>query len=53
MDPKLLLPLLAIVFGALALWNFWRHGRAHLAARTWGLMALLFAAVTWWLHRAA
>lgn len=53
MDPKVLLPVLALVFGGLAGWHFWRHGKGHLAARTWAVIAVLFAAVSCWLHRAA
>lgn len=49
MDPRWLFPLLALVFAVLALRA---RGRAGGAARTWGLMALIFAAVAAWLHLA-
>jgi hypothetical protein len=53
MDPRWLLPLLAMVFAALALHKTWRSGASHPAVRTWALMALIFAAVAAWLHRSA
>ena len=37
MDPKLLLPVLAVVFGLLATWQFWRHHDLPPAGRSWAL----------------
>ena len=53
MDPRWLMPLLAVVFATLALHKAWRAGASHPAVRTWALMALIFAAVAVWLHRGA
>jgi len=50
-DPKLLLPLLALVFAGLAAGQFWRQRSLQGAARTWAIVAVSFAAVSLWLHR--
>lgn len=50
MDPRWLLPLLAIVFAVLALVRRVRSGHWHGAARTWVLIAIIFGAVSLWLH---
>ncbi len=47
MDPRWLFPLIAVVLAVLALRA---RGRPGGAARTWGLMALIFGAVSAWLH---
>jgi hypothetical protein len=49
MDPRWLFPLLAALFLAAALWRGGRLRRVDPAVRTWGLLALLFAAVSAWL----
>lgn len=51
MNPRWLLPALALVFALMALWRTLRHGRIDPASRTWFTMALIFAAVSFWLHR--
>lgn len=53
MDPKILFPGLALVFGLLAVRQLMQHGLGHPAARTWATLALLFAAVSAWLCFAA
>lgn len=50
LQPASLLPLLALVFAALALWRRMSEGDWRGAARTWGLLALMFGAVSLWLH---
>lgn len=50
MDPRLLFPVLAVLFAALAGWQFWRTRRWRGGAAAWGWMALCFAAVSLWLH---
>ena len=55
MDPKLLMPLLALLFAGLAAGQVWRQRqrqrRLQGAARTWAILAVSFAAVSLWLHR--
>ena len=53
MDPKLLMPLLALLFAGLAAGQVWRQRQRRLqgAARTWAILAVSFAAVSLWLHR--
>ena len=53
MDPRWLMPLLAVVFAVLAIHKARRAGLAHPAVRSWALMALIFAAVAVWLQRGA
>ena len=53
MDPKLLLPVLALVFGLMATGSWWRHSRLPPAGRSWALLALIFAGVSLWLHARA
>ncbi len=50
MNPRWLMPLLALLFAALALWRMGRVGRIDPGARTWGLLAALFGLVSVWLH---
>lgn len=50
MDPKAVWPVLALAFGLLAAWQIRRAGNGRGAARTWALMAVLFTAVSLWLH---
>ena len=52
MDPKLLMPLLALLFAGLAARQVWRQRRLQGAARTWAILAVSFTAVSLWLHRA-
>lgn len=51
MNPLSLFPLLAVAFGLLAAWQFARLRRFGPAVRTWLLLALIFGAVSLWLHR--
>jgi hypothetical protein len=50
MDPSWLFPILAAVFLVLGLGHRLRAGRPHPAQRTWFLLALIFGAVSVWLH---
>ena len=50
MNPRCLMPMLALAFGALGLWRAVRAGPRDPAARTWLLMAAVFAFVGLWLH---
>ena len=50
MDPKQLFPVLAAAFAALAVVDALRKRRLTPAARTWVLLALVFAAVSAWLR---
>ncbi|MBP6337919.1 MAG: hypothetical protein KA375_10000 [Vitreoscilla sp.] len=50
MDPVWLFPLLSLGFGLAAAWRALRGGRMQGAARTWALLALIFGAVSVWLH---
>lgn len=52
-DAKVMWPLLALAFGLLAAWQGWRQGHGRGAPRAWGLLAVIFAAVSLWLHRGA
>ena len=52
MDPRQLFPVLAAVFVLLALVSGLRRGHWRGAPRTWLLMALIFGAVSVWLHLA-
>ncbi len=52
MNPRWLLPLLAIVFAGLALQKARLQGRSHPAVRAWALLALSFGLVSVWLHTA-
>jgi hypothetical protein len=49
MDPRRLFPLLAVVFLAAALVRALRVKRVDPAVRTWGVLALVFGAVSAWL----
>ncbi len=53
MDPRWLFPLLAAVFTVLTTVRVLRARRLDPAARTWALLALIFAAVAAWLHGVA
>jgi hypothetical protein len=49
MQPVSLFPWIALAFACASLWS-WRRQRSFSgAARTWGLMALIFALVWAWL----
>ncbi len=50
MNPNELFPVLAAVFAALSVLSGLRRGQWRGAPLTWGLMALIFAAVSAWLH---
>jgi hypothetical protein len=49
-DPKWLFPVLAIVFAVVAGIRFVRDRRYGPAVRTWVILAIMFAAVSAWLH---
>lgn len=53
MDPRTLFPWLALGFALLAAWRVLRERRLGPASRTWALLAVVFAAVSWWLHARA
>ena len=53
MDPIILLPVLAVLFGVMTAWQFWRYRKLTPAARAWGLIALTFGLVSLWLRRGA
>jgi hypothetical protein len=50
MDPKWLFPVLAILFAVVAAIRFMRERRFGPAVRTWLILAMMFAAVSAWLH---
>lgn len=50
MDPAWLFPLLSLGFGLAAVWRLRRAGQLQGAASTWALLALIFGAVSAWLH---
>lgn len=50
MSPLWLFPVLAVVFGVAGVWRWSRGGPARVAARAWLLLALIFGAVSVWLH---
>ncbi len=50
MSPLWLFPVLAVGFGVAGLWRWSRGGTARVAARAWMLLALIFGAVSLWLH---
>jgi hypothetical protein len=50
MNPLWLFPLLALAFGLAAAARVLRRRRFYPAARTWALLALVFAAVSVWLR---
>lgn len=50
MDPVWLFPLLSLGFALAAVLRVLRSGRLQGAARTWAVMALIFGAVSAWLH---
>jgi DMSO reductase anchor subunit len=51
MDPLWLFPALALVFAGLSVVQRVRRGRfGHPAARAWLILALVFGAVSVWLH---
>jgi len=52
-DPRLLFPVLAVVFALLALQGGLRRGRWRGAPLTWAWIALVFGAVSAWLHLGA
>lgn len=53
MDPRWLFPVLAAVFAVAAALRFAREKQFVPAVRTWALMAVIFAAVSIWLHYVA
>ncbi len=50
MNPAVLFPALALLFALLASVNLVRTRRWSGATSTWALMAVIFAAVSLWLH---
>lgn len=52
MDPRWLMPVLAVLFAAVALRQWLRSVSWHPALRTWVLLALIFGAVSLFLHLA-
>lgn len=50
MDPKWLFPVLAIVFALAAAIRFMRDRQYGPGVRTWVILAIMFAAVSAWLH---
>jgi hypothetical protein len=48
--PLWLLPVLALGFAVSGAWRWSRGGHARVAARAWLLLALIFGAVSLWLH---
>lgn len=52
MDPRWLVPLLAALFFAAALWRGIKTGSWRGAPRTWLLLALIFAVISIWLRMA-
>ncbi len=50
MNPRWLMPVLALLFAVLALCRLVKVGRIDPATRTWGLLAMLFAMVWAWLQ---
>jgi hypothetical protein len=50
MNPAWLFPVLAAIFLVLGLSHRLRVGRWHPANKTWLLLALIFGAVSVWLH---
>lgn len=50
MDPRWLFPLLAIGFAVIAAMRCARDRRIGPAARSWLILALVFGAVSLWLH---
>ena len=50
MDPVWLFQLLSLGFALAAVLRVLRSGRLQGAARTWAVMALIFGAVSAWLH---
>lgn len=50
MDPAVLFPWLAALFAVLGGWRWARTRQFRGAAQTWLLMAVIFAAVSVWLH---
>ncbi|QPF75648.1 hypothetical protein G8A07_23850 [Roseateles sp. DAIF2] len=53
MNPRWLFPLLALAFLVAALLRAGRRRRLDPAVRAWGLLALVFGAVSAWLHGGA
>lgn len=53
LEPRVLFPLLAVLFALLALQGGLRRRRWRGAPLTWAWMALVFAAVSAWLHLGA
>ncbi|WP_199873350.1 hypothetical protein [Ideonella sp. A 288] len=51
MNPRWIFPVLALAFALMALWRTLRNGRLDPASRTWFTVALIFSAVSYWLHR--
>jgi hypothetical protein len=49
-DPAVLFPWLAALFAVLGGWRWARTRQFRGAAQTWLLMAVIFAAVSVWLH---
>jgi hypothetical protein len=50
MDPRILFPWLAAGFAVIAALRLLRSRRLDPMARTWGLLAVIFALVSAWLH---
>ncbi len=50
MNPATWFPWLALAFGAAGLYSGWRQRAFKGPARTWCLLALIFAAVSAWLR---
>jgi DMSO reductase anchor subunit len=52
MDPRWLMPVLSVLFAAMAVRQWLRSGARHPALRSWVLLALIFGAVSLFLHQA-
>lgn len=50
MDPRILFPILAVVFFALAGWKALRTRSWNSPVSTWALLGFIFGAVSLWLH---
>lgn len=50
MDPRLLFPILVLIFALLAVVGRRQRGRWRGSPFTWALLAFLFALVSLWLH---
>ena len=50
MDPRTLFPWLALGFAVATAWRLLRARRLDPMARTWGLLSVIFALVSAWLH---